>query len=49
MLSGTIASPRAERTTVSDLLDVLLSDYDLNGKDIEWARYKVKRSRPFLR
>lgn len=48
MLSGTIAHPRAERTTVSDLLENLVSDYDLNGKDVEWARYKVKRLQPFF-
>ncbi|MGD0870048.1 MAG: site-specific integrase [Bryobacteraceae bacterium] len=48
MLAGTIGHPRLEKVTVSGLLDEVISDYDLNGKDIEWAGYKVKRLRPFF-
>jgi integrase len=48
MLGGTLAQPQAEKVIVSELLDDLLTHYELNGQDVEWAGYKVKRLRPFF-
>jgi integrase len=39
----------AQRTAINELLDDLLTDYRINGKDYDWAERKVRlRVRPFF-
>jgi len=48
MAMGT--SPRFDvrKVKVSALLDMLLADYELNQKSVEWARYVDGHLRPFF-
>jgi integrase len=43
---GTFGGVQAERVLVSELLDDLIADYEINGKSAEWARYVDAHLRP---
>jgi len=47
---GRFTGPAIERVTVSELLDDLLTDYELNGKTLWWAKLNVENHlRPFFK
>lgn len=46
--TGKYAGPQAERVTVAELLDDLITDFEDNGKSVEWLRYVDGHWRPFF-
>jgi integrase len=46
--TGKYAGPQAERITVAELLDDLITDFEDNGKSVEWLRYVDGHLRPFF-
>jgi integrase len=45
---GTLPSPSTQKVTTARLLDILLADYELNGKSLGWAKYVDGHLRPFF-
>jgi len=45
---GTLASTAIGKVTTANLLDLLLADYELNGKSLSWAKYVDGHLRPAL-
>jgi integrase len=45
---GILPSPSTQKVTTARLLDLLLADYELNGRSLEWAKYVVGHLRPFF-
>jgi integrase len=46
MAMGTAPLVGSRKTKVADLLDILLADYELNQKSLEWAKYVDAHLRP---
>jgi integrase len=46
--TGAYAGPVAEKIKISELLDDLIQDFEMNAKSVEWVRHVDKHLRPFF-